>query len=381
MRLHIDRSGLLTSLSHALSVVEKRNTVPILSHVQLTASEQTLSIVATDIDITLLENIPAQIIESGGVAVPAQHFHDIIKKVSDKVPLQLFVEEGHLHIHAGRSQFKLPYLPAEEFPQLNHSSVNQTWSLPVGICCTLLDSTRFAMSLEEKRYHLNGICFNMASTPLFSNIQGRFLRAIATDLHRLACVEESFEPSFDSMPEFIISRKTVQELRRVLDDASGEVEIGLADARIEFAYKRQNSQGVLSARLVEGSFPDYEEAFAVHSQKVIVVPTRDFVQSIDRVGVLIDEKVRAIHLTAQNNTLTLSSGTSQMGQAVEDIDVDYPSEEPLKLCFNARYLMEMAQQIDTDTMELCIDNPDAPVLVRPRSELLRKSFIVMPMHV
>lgn len=381
MRLHVDRSVLASSLSNALSVVEKRNTVPILSHVQLTASEQSLSIVATDIDITLLENIPAQVVESGGIAVPAQHFHDIIKKLSDKVPLHLFVEEGQLHIHAGRSQFKLPGLPAEEFPQLNHSTVNQAWKMPKGVLCSLLDSTRFAMSVEEKRYHLNGICFHMADKALFSNVEGRFLRAIATDLHRLACVEEAFEPSFDSMPEFIISRKTVQELRRVLDDASGDVEIGLADARIEFGYQRPHGQGVLSARLVEGTFPDYEEAFGNVGPLRLVVPTRDFVQSIDRVGVLIDDKIRAIHLTAQNNTLTVSSGISQMGQAVEDLDVQFPHEDPLKLCFNTRYLMDVAQQIDTDTMELCIDNPDVAILLRPSDELLRKSFIVMPMHV
>lgn len=380
MRLHVDRSVLSGSLSNALSVVEKRNTVPILSHVQLTASEQSLSIVATDIDITLLEIVPAQVIESGGVAVPAQHFHDIIKKLPDKILLHIFVEDGQMHIHAGRSHFNLPCLPAEEFPQLHHSTINYAWEMPKSTLYSLLDGTRFAMSLEEKRYHLNGVCFHMADKALFSHVEGRFLRAIATDMHRLACVEEAFDPPFDDMPEFIISRKTVCELCRVLEDASGHVEIGLADARIEFGYQRANGQGVLSARLVEGAFPGYEDAFDTERATRLIVHAKDFVQSLDRVGVLIDDKVKAIHLVAQNNTMTISSGVSQMGQAVEELDVDYPHEEPLDLYFNTRYLIDAAQQIDTEKMELCVDSPDVAILLRPCDELLRKSFIVMPMH-
>lgn len=381
MRLQVDRSVFLGSLSHALSVVEKRTTVPVLTHVLLTASDNKLSLAATDIDIALLESMEIQVSESGSVAVPAQPLHDIVKKLPDKSVLQLFIENNQLHIHAGRSQFKLPTLSGEDFPQIDQAPITHSWQLTPATFRMLIEQTRFAMSTEEKRYHLNGICFHTADKSLFADVEGKFLRAISTDLHRLACIEEVFESNFQDMPDFIISRKTINEMHRLLEDISEPVDFSLSESRIEFAYKRGDVTGVLSARLIEGSFPDYAAAFQVQGQYVLTVPTTEFMKAVDRVGVLIDDKVRAIHLTAQNNALTLSSGQGQMGHATEDMDAEFEHAEPLNLCFNARYLVDIAQHIDTDKMDIHIDSPDSPVLIRPQSELIRQSFIVMPMHV
>lgn len=377
MKLSLEKGLFLKALAHGQSVVEKRTTIPILSHVLLTASNNGLSITATDMDMALIETIPAQTTDSGSICVSAHLLHDIVRKLSDRSLIELEVnhDSGQLIVTSGRSRFELPCLPSEDFPQLTQGQLSHRFTLPAPVIKHLIDTTRFAMSTEETRYHLNGIYFH---TLEHEGI--KVLRAVATDMHRLACAECESPAEAFGMPEVIVSRKTIHEISKLLDDAEKPIQIGLSENRIEFVLDGNSMQAVLSARLIDGGFPDYSSALAINNDKILVVPTKAFAEAVDRVGTVVNEKVRAIKVNLANNTATLSAISNELGKAEEELDVDYPYDQPLEVCFNVRYLMDIASQVPTEEMELLLVDTESSVLIRPTSNP-HVIFILMPMRV
>ncbi|MEM9749820.1 MAG: DNA polymerase III subunit beta, partial [Pseudomonadota bacterium] len=250
MKVTIERSVFLKALSHAQSVVEKRNTIPILANVLLQAGDGRLSLTATDLDIEIVESAPADVAVEGAATAGAHTLYEIVRRLPDgaQVRLELNGDDPQLKLSAGRSDFKLSVLANEDFPVLPADDFAVTFAAPATALARLIDKSRFAISNEETRYYLNGVYLHAATDGETSA-----LRAVATDGHRLARVDAELPEGAKDMPSVIVPRKTVQELRRLLDDADDIVNISVSEGKMRFAF----GAVVLTSKLIDGAFPDY----------------------------------------------------------------------------------------------------------------------------
>ena len=233
MKLSIERAALLRSLNHVQSVVERRNTIPILSNVLMTAKDGVLAMTTTDMDLEINESVAAKIAKPGSTTAPAHTLHDIVRKMPDgsDVELTLNGEGTQMVVKAGRSQFKLSCLPTSDFPAIGTGDQPVNFGIPAADLRALIDRTKFAMSTEETRYYLNGIYLHEAE-----NEGVKVLRAVATDGHRLARFEMPLPDGAKGMPGVIIPRKAIGELRKLADEAADEIRISLSETKIRFAF-------------------------------------------------------------------------------------------------------------------------------------------------
>lgn len=373
MKLTIDRTVFLKALSHGQSVVERRTTIPILSHVLLQTTEQGLSLTTTDMELALIETIPATVAEHGSTTVSAHMLFDIVRKLADRTTIELSLnsESGQLQLKAGRSKFNLSCLPAEDFPQLTQGELPFSFGIPAAVLKRLLDRARFAMATEDNRYYLNGIHFHPHQKNGLS-----VLRAVATDAHRLACIEAPLPAGAQDMPGIIVARKTVTEIRKLLDETEEEVTVRLSDKRIEFSL----SHAVLSSRLIDGTYPDYEQAIPQENDKIMIVDAKSFASAVDRVATVTTEKLRIIKMTATENNLMLSAASHELGSAVDEMAVDFPHQTTIEIGFNARYLLDIAQQIDEDEAQIALCDGNSPAIISGINDRAA-FFVIMPMRV
>ena len=372
MKLTIERSALLKSLGHAQSVVERRNTIPILANVLLQVADGRLSFAATDMDIGIIETVPVEAAAPGSTTAPAHTLHDIVRKLPEgaQVSIEATGDNGQVKLRSGRSTFTLAALPTEEFPAISGGELPHRFRLPARELRLLIDRTRFAISTEETRYYLNGIHLHAAAvgdTPV--------LRAVATDGHRLARAEIPLPEGAAGMPGVIVPRKTVGELRKLLDEAEAEAEVAVSDSRIRFAFH----DTVLISKLIDGTFPDYERVIPTGNNKILAVDCRQFRDAVDRVSTISSEKSRAVKLSLGGDAMTLSATSADAGTATEEIEVRYEAE-PMEIGFNARYLLDIAQQIEGETAEVALADPTAPTLIRDVADA-SALYVLMPMRV
>lgn len=370
MKLTIERSALLKSLSHAQSVVERRNTIPILANVRLEAGGGCLTVAATDMDIGIVEQAEAEIRSGGATTAPAHTLYEIARKLPEGAQVALDGDGGQLRMQSGRSTFTLQTLPVEEFPVLTEGELPHGFRVSARDLRSLIDRTRFAISTEETRYYLNGIYLHPAQTAGVA-----VLRAVATDGHRLARVEIPLPEGAEEMPGVIVPRKTVSELRKLLDEAGEDVTIALSPTKIRFAL-----QGVvLTSKLIDGTFPDYERVIPVGNERIMEVDRRAFAAAVDRVATISTEKTRAVKLAMSGSTLALSATSADAGTANEELEIGYHAD-PMEIGFNSRYLLDIAQQIEGDIAELALADPAAPTIIRDKSDA-SALYVLMPMRV
>lgn len=371
MKLTIERAVLLKSLGHAQSVVEKRNTIPILANVLIRAAQQSVSFAATDMDLEFVESAGAEIGRSGTVTAPAHTLYEIVRKLPEGAQVELTAANSNqLTLTAGRSNFRLGCLPVEDFPQMSESALKHKFTLGAQELRTIIDRTRFAISTEETRYYLNGIYLHAAQS---KNID--VLRAVATDGHRLARFEMPAPQGAKTVPGAIIPRKTVQEVRKLLEEASGVIEIGLSETKIRFAF----DQVVLTSKLIDGTFPDYEKVIPSGNDKVLEVQRRDFANAVDRVATIASEKTRAVKLAIAPGHMTITASSPEAGSASEELEAKYEGA-PIEIGFNARYLLDITQQIEGDGMRLNLADSAAPVIVQDPADA-SALYVIMPMRV
>jgi len=372
MKLTIDRSAFLKALSHGQSVVERRTTIPILSNVLLSATPMGLSLITTDTDLALIETVPAIVTEPGTTTVSAQMLFDIVRKLSEgsTVELTYLPETGQLNLKGGRSRFNLSCLAPEDFPQLTQGELPFQFSLPIATFKKLLDRAKFAMSTEETRYYLNGIHFHTMERD-----GQKILRSVATDAHRLAYIEVPLPQGAENMPGIIIGRKTITEARKLVDDTTTEVSIALSPTRIEFAFEN----AVLSSRLIDATYPEYEKAIPNGNDKIAIIDAKTFAAAVDRVATVSNDKIRTIKMNLGDNILTLSAASHDLGNATEEMAVDFP-HAPVEIGFNARYLLDIAQQIDEDEAQVILGNGDAPAIIKGMINQ-EATYVLMPMRV
>ncbi|HUF45354.1 MAG TPA: DNA polymerase III subunit beta [Aestuariivirgaceae bacterium] len=372
MRVIIERAALLKSLNHVQSVVERRNTIPILSNVLIQADSGTIRLTATDLDLEVVEGVPADVAQPGATTVPAHMMYDIVRKLPDGAQLELVQgpDEGRLSVMSGRSRFMLQALPPQDFPDLTAGELTHTFEIPAKELKALIDSTRFAVSTEETRYYLNGIYLHdVALDP------APVLRAVATDGHRLAQAQVECPEGAAGMPGVIIPRKAVLELVKLVEDADSIVEVALSTAKIRFGLDGV----VLTSKLIDGTFPDYERVIPKDNDKTMEVDTKLFSQAVDRVSTISSEKGRAVKLNIGPDKLVLSVNNPDSGSAEEEIAVSYDAE-PIDIGFNSRYLLDIASQLKGDSATFKLADSGSPTVIRDTRDE-RALFVLMPMRV
>ncbi len=374
MKLRADRATLLKALGHIQSVAEKRNTIPILANVLIAVREGRLAFTATDMEIAIVEEVAASTQRNGATTAPAATLYDIVRKLPDGAEVELDHAGGdaQLGLRAGRFTTSLMALPVDDFPSMTAGQLPHQFHLPALTLRGLIDRTRFAISTEETRYYLNGIYLHAVA------IDGhRVLRAVATDGHRLARVEEPLPEGAETMPGVIIPRKTVAELRKLLDEATGSVEIGLSDTRIQFKV----GPITLTSKLIDGTFPEYDRVIPRDNDKVLRVGKADFAAAVARVAAISSERSRPVKMALEKNLLTLSAASPDQGTAVEELDGDRVSYEsvPLEIGFQARYLNDITDQI-ADNVEFRFADGSAPTIVRDAADE-SALYVLMPMRV
>jgi len=374
MRLTIERAALLKTLAHVQSVVERRNTIPILSNVLLDAAEGRLRLTATDMDLTIVDSVEAEVSEPGATTVPAHTCYDIVRKLPEGAQIEVFtVDDGaRITLRAGRSVFSLATLPREDFPVQGQADLPHRFTLRPSELRHLIDRTRFAISTEETRYYLNGIYLHVAGAP-----DHPLLRAVATDGHRLARFEMPMPDGAAGMPGVIVPRKTVGEARKLIDETDEVIEISLSDTQINFAF----DSIVLTSKLIDGTFPDYERVIPTRREddKVVQVDYRAFAEAVDRVSTISTEKSRAVKLIIENGGITLSASSPENGTATEEVEADYGGPG-IEIGFNSRYLLDIAQQIEGGAAELSLADSASPTVVRDISDS-SALYVLMPMRV
>jgi DNA polymerase-3 subunit beta len=372
MKLTIERAELLRSLNHVQSVVERRNTIPILSNVQMEALGGKLRLTATDMDLAVVESVAATVVLDGMTTAPAHTLYDIVRKLPEgaQVELDASGDAEQLLLRSGRSRFTLQTLPTGDFPQMSSGELPHRFKLPASELRSLIDRTRFAISTEETRYYLNGIYLHMAK-----NDDLEMLRAVATDGHRLARVELPLPQGAAGIPGVIVPRKTINELRKLIEETGEDVEIALSDAKIRFAFDDVE----LVSKLIDGTFPDYDRVIPTGNDKALEVDCSDFAAAVDRVATISTEKSRAVKLRVENGVVTLTASSPESGTASEELEVSY-KQEPIEIGFNARYLLDIAQQIEGETAQFSMADAASPTVIRDTDDP-SALYVLMPMRV
>ncbi len=374
MKLKADRATLLKALAHVQSVAEKRNTIPILANVLISAKEDRLSLTATDMEIAIVEEIASGVARNGATTAPAAVLYEIVRKLPDGAEIEFDHSGGDapLTLRAGRFATSLNVLGVEDFPSMVAADLPHRFRVPSAVLRGLIDRTRFAISTEETRYYLNGIYLHVVDADA-----GPMLRAAATDGHRLARVETELPDGAAGMPGVIVPRKTIGELRKLLDEAADAVAVMLSDTRIQFAI----GSVTLTSKLIDGTFPEYERVIPRDNDRILRVGKKDFSDAVSRVAAISQERSRPVKLSVERNLLTLSAASPDQGTAKEELDegrVAYDSE-PLEIGFQARYLNDITDQIDKD-VEFAFSDSSAPTLVRD-VDSPSALYVLMPMRV
>jgi DNA polymerase III subunit beta len=370
MKATIERATLLKGLSHVQSVVERRNTIPILSNVLIEATEDgTLKLMATDLDLQINESVAAAVDQPGATTVSAHTLFDIARKLPEGSQVSLAAADGKMTIVAGRARFQLGTLPRDDFPVIAEGELPVSFELPAETLKQIIDKTRFAISTEETRYYLNGIFWHVAD-------DGQpVLKAAATDGHRLARVTLPRPDGAEGMPDIIIPRKCIAELRKLLDEIDGSVGVSLSPSKIRFDL----GQALLTSKLIDGTFPDYSRVIPTGNDKILKIDPKSFMEGVDRVSTIATEKTRAVKMALDRDKITLSVTSPENGTAAEEVSGDYAAQG-FEIGFNSRYLLDILGQIEGDSVEVHLADASAPTLIR-ENDKAPALYVLMPMRV
>jgi DNA polymerase-3 subunit beta len=372
MKSTIERASLLRSLSHVQSVVERRNTIPILNNVLINAEGGTIGLTATDLELSISETVTAEVTAPGAVTAPAHTLYDIVRKLPEGAQVELDSGTGddQLTLRSGRSTFQLAALPAADFPALGDDDASHNFALPAAAARSLIDHTRFAISTEETRYYLNGIYLHATEcdgTPM--------LRAVATDGHRLARFDAPLPAGAAEIPGVIVPRKMVGEWRKLIDEADSDIEVRLSEARICLAF----DDVTLSSKLIDGTFPDYERVIPDGNESILEVACKDFADAVDRVSTISTEKSRAVKLAIGKTAVTLSATSLDHGRADEEVEASYDGEA-VEIGFNSRYLLDIAERIEGEKARFRLGDAASAAIVSD-SDDANALYVIMPMRV
>ena len=374
MKFSIDRAALLIALQHVHSVVERRNTIPILSNVLIETKEDGVYLTATDMDIAVIEKVDldkSEVIQLGTVTTSAQMLYDIVRKLPDNIKVEFLSEKNdRLGIKALSSSFALNCLPSEDFPSISQEDFKYSFNIDSIALIRLLDKTSFAMSLEETRYYLNGIYLHAIKE---DNIHK--LRTVATDGHRLSRVDMNLPEGADGIPGVIIPRKTILEIRKILEDHTGNINLSLSETKIRLSFNNV----ILTSKLLDGTFPDYSRVIPEQNDKLVTISNQSISEAVDRVSTVSTDKTRAIKININKENLVISATNPDKGSASEYVDIVYDGDE-VEIGFNSKYVLDVARQIKGNEIIIKLSDSVSPTLVYDKDDK-EVLFVLMPMRV
>ena len=375
MDFKVNSSDLLKALSHIHGIVEVRHTLPILSNIIITVKDNNLTLSSTNLDIFCSDKLNAEVLSSGEISVSAVTFYEIIKRLPNGSEIQATFddESSSLILKCGRSKFNLTTMQTEDFPTISDSDLTTKFILSASELIRMIDKTKFAISNEETRYYLNGIFLHKTQKNSID-----ILRAVATDGHRLAQYDIPLPQGAEEMTGLIIPKKTILELRRILDDASGDINIQLNENKIKFSFSELN----IISKVIDGTFPDYTKVIPQNNDKTFTTNNAELKSAVDRVSaVAINEetKSKAIKLSIESNKLLLSVDSSSKGSANEEIDLDY-NKERVEIGFNSRYLVDICNEIDGEEVSINLLDSISPAIILDKSDE-NLFFVLMPMRI
>ena len=375
MEFKLNSTDLLKCLNHIYGIIEVRHTLPILSNIIIRSSDDLVNLSSTNLDIYCSENIKADINIGGETSVSAATFYEIVKRLpgGSDVHISHNEDDSLLLINCGRSKFKLSTIKTDDFPIINDSDLNTNFVLTAQELSRMIDKTKFAISNEEARYYLNGIFFHKAEKDNIS-----FLRAVATDGHRLAQYDIPLPQGADDIKGLIIPKKTIFELRKSLDDAEGDINISLNENKIKVAFGNFK----IISKVIDGTFPDYTKVVPKNNDKNFSTKTNDLKSAIDRVSaVAINEemKSKAIKLILNQNKLLLSVESQTKGFADEELDVNY-NQDDVEIGFNSKYLIDICNEVDGEDINVSILDSISPAIIVDKSDE-NSFFVLMPMRI
>jgi DNA polymerase III subunit beta len=364
MKLTATREDLLAPLQSVIGVVERRQTMPVLANVLLSARDDRLHLTGTDLEVELVATSTVSVQQGGDITVPGRKLLDIFRSLPEKTNVTLASEGERVSIRGGRSRFTLSSLPAAEFPLVEEINSQQTLTVAQGEFRRLIDKTHFSMAQQDVRYYLNGLLLETA---------GQSLRAVATDGHRLALCEMELEEEAKTTHQVIVPRKGVLELQRILGtDGTIELAIGTNHVRAQIGAIR------FTSKLIDGRFPEYGRVIPANPLRRVSADRELLRQALHRTAILSNEKYRGIRLTARPNLLVIQAHNPEQEEAEDQVEVDYQGEE-VEIGFNVNYLMDALGAIDGDKVELGLTDSNSSCLVHA-PEVTHTRYVVMPMR-
>ncbi|MGM0782551.1 MAG: DNA polymerase III subunit beta [Pseudomonadota bacterium] len=366
MKFSISREALLRPLALVAGVVERRQTLPVLSNVLIQVDPDQVALTGTDLEVELIgRTVASQVDEPGAVTVPARKLMDICKSLPDQSELHFTLEEGRAVLRSGRSRFTLSTLPVAEFPNIEDAQSDIELSLPRGTLKHLIDATAFAMAQQDVRYYLNGMLLDL---------QSNLVRAVATDGHRLAVCSRPAEVAMETPRKLIVPRKGVVELVRLLDDGDEPVTLTLGSTHV----RAHTGDFTFTSKLVDGKFPDYERVVPRGGDKVFIADRAELRQVLSRTSILSNEKYRGVRLHLAEGNLQVMANNPEQEEAEENVAVEYGGDA-LEIGFNVGYLIDVLNVVGEDRIQMTLSDSNSSALLEEPGggDAL---YVVMPMR-
>tara|TARA_B100001057_G_scaffold218503_1_gene218657 strand:+ start:1387 stop:2502 length:1116 start_codon:yes stop_codon:yes gene_type:complete len=371
MKFQISKFKIFKCLSHLQGIVDKKNTLPILSNILIEAKNNSLILSSTDMDISIVEKLDCNILEDGSTTINSQMFYDIVRKLDENCEIEVISNNGKiLTLRANGSRFSLSCLPKEDFPIIDQQNNGLRIKVNSKVLFKLIDKTRFAISNEETRYFLNGLYFNV-----FEQNNKTNLTLVGTDGHRLAKFSHEIEQKIDNVTGVIIPKKTINELSKLLSDMDEDIEIIVSSNKIIFFI----SNLVFISKLIDGTFPDYKRVIPKDNYNIVEINRSSLLSAVDRVSTIANDKSPVIKFKLLKNIINLNTINNDNSTATEDLNLNYKGDE-IEIGFNSKYIMDIVNNLEDETITLNLKDGSAPITAQEKSNP-NLIYVLMPMRV
>ncbi len=365
MRFNLTREAFLKPLQQVVNVVERRQTLPVLSNLLVQVEDGQLSVKGTDLEVELTARTAVESGQNGEVTIPARKLFDIVRALPDGSKITLSHTGDKVTIQAGKSRYTLATLPAKDFPENDQLAIVERIKVPEAALKELIERTAFAMAQQDVRYYLNGLLFDL---------KGKILRCVSTDGHRLALCETELTEGVENRKQIIMPRKGVLELQRLLEDGDGEIELEVGNNHLRVS----RSDVTFSTKLIEGKFPDYEAVIPIGADKQISINRELFRNALQRAAILSNEKFKGVKLDINLSTLNIVAHNPEQEEAQEEIEID-SVVDGISIGFNVNYLLEALSALREETIIIMLRDGNSSALVREASHE-RSRHVVMPLR-
>jgi len=365
MNFKIDKNEFIKILQRVQGIVEKKNTMPVLANVLLETKGSGINIMATDLEIFIKDTVSAQVEEEGSVTVNAKKLYEIVKELPEKEVDVKLGSGDKLTVKSGKSRFNILGLPAKEFPGFPEIDESTFKKVDNETLKEMIEKTAFAVSTDETRYNINGF---------YIEKDGDVVRIVTTDGHRLAVIEKEASKVNAPTEGVILPRKGVNEIKRLLEEKDGNFELSIT----EKSATLKNNETIINVRLIEGEFPDYKQVVPKENDKLIKTDKTSFLSALKRVSLLSSDRIKGVKFSIKEGSAKLSSSSPDIGDADEDINIDYSGEE-LEVAFNAKYFIDALEAIDEENVDIQLKDSLSPCIMEPESNKTYK-YIIMPMR-